>query len=98
MAPTTEPSPSRSGATLTRATQRFPSGILNDRLDALEAFARQHRASHGRFVGRDEVAFQALDPERAAEPLDGIEQPGRRPQSSIARRLTRRIRPSASHA
>ena len=60
--------------------------VLNHRLGALEAFAREHRTRHRRVVGRNEVAFQALEPERAAEPLRGIEQP-RGPAPKLDRAL-----------
>jgi hypothetical protein len=47
---------------------------LNHRFDAFEAFASQHGTGHRRLAGRDDIAFQTLKVERAAEFLRGIEE------------------------
>jgi hypothetical protein len=55
---------------------------LDDDFDAFEGFTRQDRSSHRGLVGRDESAFQALDPKRAAKPLPPIHEP-RRPAPKL---------------
>ena len=68
MAPITTPSASRHPA--------LSVGVLDYGLQTLEAFSREHCASHGRLLRRYELSFQALYTEGAAEKMRLIVKPG----------------------